>query len=285
MNLFLTAAIAAFIVLLGLLTVCGQKGRRSNEPETQPTEQGATSTSYLEDRAGPESNRSPAEPHNVTPSEERNEFRDCVQIYLQILALCGLAIYCYFTYGLWIESQKQTASAARGWLGFTQQGVDNLPVVIDNVQTSPSFIVDAHYTIENFGNGPAIKVMQSSWIETDPKMIEKTAAFACEGAKRFSTGTVPMTSDVHNPGPMGYILFPKQTHSELIHWRGNDPQSGQWIYVIGCVAYVDQFRKWHWTRFCVLTGTGVIPLPGGSKQTLCTLYNDTDETGEKDESQ
>ena len=41
---------------------------------------------------------------------------------------------------------------------------------------------------------------------------------------------------------MGYILFPKQSHPESIHWRGEQPQSGQWIYVIGCVAYIDQFR-------------------------------------------
>jgi hypothetical protein len=79
---------------------------------------------------------------------------------------------------------------------------------------------------------------------------------------------------------VGYILFPKQTHPESIHWRGDQPQSGQWIYVIGCVAYIDQFRDWHWTRFCVLTGSGVIPLTG-SQQTLCTLYNDTDETDRK----
>ena len=51
---------------------------------------------------------------------------------------------------------------------------------------------------------------------------------------------------------------------------------------MGCVACVDQFKISHWTRFAVLIGDGKNPISNTSPQKLYTLYNDSDETGEKD---
>jgi hypothetical protein len=57
------------------------------------------------------------------------------------------------------------------------------------------------------------------------------------------------------------------------------------MYLMGCVAYVDQFKNSHWTRFAVLIGDGKNPISNTSPQKLYTLYNDTDETVERDEKQ
>jgi hypothetical protein len=54
----------------------------------------------------------------------------------------------------------------------------------------------------------------------------------------------------------------------------------KWLMISGCVAYLDQFKGWHWTRFFVLIGDGKNPLSNASPQKLYTLFNDTDETAE-----
>ena len=91
-----------------------------------------------------------------------------------------------------------------------------------------------------------------------------------------------MAPGVYNPGAMGYILFPKQTYTDVQSWSGDAMPSLRWMYVMGCVACVDQFKISHWTRFAVLIGDGKNPISNTSPQKLYTLYNDSDETGEKD---
>jgi hypothetical protein len=87
---------------------------------------------------------------------------------------------------------------------------------------------------------------------------------------------------VSNPGPLGYVLFPMQTYSNLEAWRGDAQPSLKWLYLMGCAAYTDQFKAWHWTRACVLVGDGTNPVSNSSPRKMCSLYNDTDETGDKD---
>jgi hypothetical protein len=50
---------------------------------------------------------------------------------------------------------------------------------------------------------------------------------------------------------------------------------------MGCVAYLDQFKTWHWTRYCIVIGDGKKPITDASPKRLYTLFNDTDETGEQ----
>jgi hypothetical protein len=287
MNPLIPAAIAAFIMLLGLLTICREKRGKTDKPKTQPNDQGYTSESHKEDGTGTQPHRPPTEANKITASEERKEFRECVQIYIQILALCGLAIYCFFTYGLWTESQKQTVNSARAWLGYQQVKDSNLPIAIDRVEVVPKLAVAARYTIENFGKGPAIKVVSAFRVETsnDPAMIKKIAAFICNASVHFSTGTMPISTGLYNPGPMGFTLFPKQTYSDSAGWNGDAVPDLKWLYVMGCVAYLDQFKSWHWTRYCLVIGDGKNPISDTSPRNLYTLYNDTDETGQEDENE
>jgi hypothetical protein len=200
------------------------------------------------------------------------------------VAAIAAAFAAYYSYGQLKEMQRQSANAARSWIGYQLDGQTGLPFTIDDVEVSPRLSVTAHYTIENFGNGPAIKVIPSYFVVTDlNKTIEdREADFICESSKKFSTGAVPTGPGASNPGPLGYVLFPKQTYSREESWGGDAQPSLTWLYIMGCAAYMDQFKAWHWTRACVLVGDGNSPVGNSSPRKMCTLYNDTDETGDHD---
>lgn len=150
-----------------------------------------------------------------------------------------------------LQSAEHTSrQTQRAWVG-----LDDI-IKINVLETTPRLHVESRYRIKNFGIGPALKVMITGWFETDPKTEKETAKFACDSAVHFATGTVPMSREMHNPGPMGYILFPSQGHDEFIGSRGN-PWTGDaqptmtHFKFIGCIAYFDQFETVHWTRFCM----------------------------------
>lgn len=199
------------------------------------------------------------------------------------VAAIAAAFAAYYSYGQLKEMQRQSANAARSWIGYQLDAQTGLPFIIDDVEVSPRLSVSARYTIENFGNGPAIKVTPSYFVVTDlnKTIQDREADFICEASKKFSTGTVPVGPGVPNPGPLGYVLFPKQTYSRSEPWGGDALPSQKWLYVIGCAAYMDQFKAWHWTRACVVVGDGKDPIRNSSPRHMCTLYNDTDETGDK----
>jgi hypothetical protein len=212
------------------------------------------------------------------------EALDALTLLFAAVAAVAAGFAAYYSNGQLREMQKQTANAARSWVGFRLDDQTGLPFSIDNVEVSPRLSVTAHYTIENFGDGPAIKVIPTFFVvtEADKTTVDNTADFICDSSKRFSTGTVLAGPGVPNPGPLGYVLFPKQTYSHREPWGGDAQPSLKWLYVMGCTAYVDQFKASHWTRACVLVGDGKIPVNNYSPRQLCTLYNDTDETGDKD---
>jgi hypothetical protein len=64
----------------------------------------------------------------------------------------------------------------------------------------------------------------------------------------------------------------------LFNWQGQAEPDDKWAYVIGCVAYLDQFNHSHWTRLMVLIGDGNHSLTDASPRQLYSLFNDTDET-------
>src|SRR5260370_20348674 len=87
------------------------------------------------------------------------------------------------------------------------------------------------------------------------------------------------------PAPRGNMIFTDQWRDE---WIGSptDPFQGDAMpdlkkfWFIGCVAYFDQFKNLHWTRFC-MTSPDFGPSPPMNKDTPihpCNLYNDTDDS-------
>lgn len=197
------------------------------------------------------------------------------------LAFGAAAIYAGIAFFQWKETRNQTRNISRAWLGYQTDESSKLPVAIESVEVSPQLSIRGHYNIKNFGNGPAIKVIESLVVVTRTHNlveVQRAASFPCEAGKHFITGTVPMDKSLMNPGPMGFVMFPQQTYGNLFNWQGQAEPDDKWAYVIGCVAYLDQFNDSHWTRFAVLIGDGNHPLSDSSPRQIYSLFNDTDET-------
>ena len=194
-------------------------------------------------------------------------------------AVVAAVIYAGVTYCMLIAIQKQTRiqreasiNTERAWVGLDE------PITIDALEIVPQLKVEAHYRVKNFGHGPAFKVFPYGRFEDDPKLQPNVAKTACYGPIDFATGKIP-----RQPGPMGYTLFTNQERRETMGspsdpWQGPPEPNLKHFWFVGCVAYLDQFKTVHWTRFCVEPDfmprliNKEIPLQP------CALYNDTDDS-------
>ena len=185
---------------------------------------------------------------------------------------------------MWQEMQTQTGiqrdasiNAQRAWVGLDE------PIVVNELQLIPTLKVASHYSIKNFGRGPALKVVSEAWFETDPDMLPNMVKANCDSATAFASGTVRLGPKVRNPGPMGYTLFPNQPHNETIGTLEVPFQSAalpqlKHFWFIGCIGYLDQFNTVRWTRFCMepdFYSPQIIRKDMPLK--FCALYNDTDQ--------
>jgi hypothetical protein len=197
---------------------------------------------------------------------------------LTALATAGIVWVAYWQWDALDKTDQTLRAGQRAWIGL--DGV----VKIDVLETIPHLGVEAHYRIQNFGNGPAIKVIPIGWFWTDEKLMENLALSICQMASNFTAGSVPHGPNVRNPGPMGYTLFPNQGHEETIGspsdpWTGPAEPDLTHFRLIGCIAYINQFKVVHWTRFCMEPQINAsLPLTKDTPLTFCSLYNDTDES-------
>lgn len=226
--------------------------------------------------------RRKAERNVARKGDERSKsYLDTFFTFLLMLFTGALVGVGYLQWQTLEKADKTSRQTQRAWVG-----LDDI-IKIDVLETTPRLHVESRYRIKNFGNGPALKVMVSGWFETPEKIaIEKEGAkFACASAVHFATGMVPMSHEMHNPGPMGHVLLPTQGHDEFIGskqepWTGDAQPGLTHFKFIGCVAYVDQFHAVHWTRFCMEPDIfgGQQLMNKDIRLRFCSLYNDTDET-------
>jgi len=143
----------------------------------------------------------------------------------------------------------------------------------------PQLKVESHYSVKNFGHGPAFKVFAYGRFWSIPNLYENVAKTACNGPIEFATGTVPTVPRIRNPGPMGYTLFTNQTHPETMGsprdpWQGAGEPNLKHFWFIGCIAYLDQFKTVHWTRFCMEPNFSPQDFNKDTPLQFCALYND-----------
>jgi hypothetical protein len=169
-------------------------------------------------------------------------------------------------------TRTSVTQANRAWIGLV-----GMPV-IDRLTMAPKWRVDYHYEVKNFGHGPALKVVDTTFVVTERGLaaLDSTATFTCEAARHFSTGSRPR-GGMPLPGPFGATLFPEQSVTEPLEplnrfWE--EDSVPDFFQLVGCVAYMDQFKQSHWTRFCIL---GRIEQGQLTRWNYCGLYNDTDE--------
>jgi hypothetical protein len=213
---------------------------------------------------------------------------------LTLLAVAGAWVYAAITFCTLKELRNQTViqrqsaeSSQRAWVG-----LESIPIA-DAIQANP-LLLAGHFTVKNFGVGPAIKVDVFSEPEVwDGKTKIKpghdymaAGRSICNIPVAFVTNTVNGRPNAQAPGPMGYILFPGGTHAEQVGggpWTGDPVPPIAHLWFVGCIAYLDQFNTLHWTRFCVESSYfSKFPLSKDAPLQYCALFNDTDDNKEKD---
>lgn len=257
-----------------------------NHTNTETTSKGKT-TPELAPAAGIPKTDLPPAPHSyqITCKTEK-DWHDKVKFWIEIVGLGFLiaytittVVYACITHRMWIEMQTQTKiqrdtgiNTVRAWVGL------DVPITLDAIENqSARVVIIGHYSIKNFGHGPAFKVVQfGNFVGTNESMEIQTreANSSCDGPVKFATGTVPVGGEMKQPPPFGYVLFPDKWNNYPIQFQG--PQDTVLhLRFIGCVAYIDQFKTVHWTRFCMERTPGdPARIP---KLNFCAMYNDTDE--------
>jgi hypothetical protein len=211
--------------------------------------------------------------------------RDTVRFWLEVGGLSVAVILVCLTLGTLRvfqgqlqEMQKQTKATdrnfrrdERSWVGL------DVPVTLDAIAVqAPRVVIKGHYSVKNFGHGPATKINSQYGMFVDPTdktVAENESQGACDGPIDFATGTVPVAGGLKQPPPLGYTLFPNQGHDELIDYTATTDYLNP-LRFVGCIAYVDQFKVLHWTRFCMERKLG--DLRQVPELAFCALYNDTD---------
>lgn len=176
------------------------------------------------------------------------------------------------------DIRTSSINSERAWVGL------DVPVTVDAIEIqSTRMRIKGHYSLKNFGHGPALKVMQAGdfvTLGTNMDFQQREADFYCDSSVKFATGTVP-TVRMKNPGPFGHTLFPGQGHEEIIDFQGPS-ETATHLRFVGCVAYLDQFNTVHWTRFCMERRLGdPTPADRVTQLDFCAMYNDTDHPEEK----
>jgi hypothetical protein len=236
------------------------------------------------------SEESQAEPPKNVCAATCNTKRDWIDKATLALEAFGLLVivaytvttivYAVITHRQWGEMREQTRiereaaiNSERAWVGLDGS------VTIDMLKIAPQLKVESHYIVKNFGHGPAFKVFAYGQFWDSPKLYQNVAKTACNGPIEFATGTVPTVPRIPNPGPMGYTLFTNQTHQEAVGsprdpWQGAGEPDLKHFWFIGCVAYLDQFKTLHWTRFCMEPDFSLQNFNKDTALRFCALYND-----------
>ncbi len=227
----------------------------------------------------------PSHPSYQISCETKRDGWDYAKLWAEFIGLGFLIVYTLATIGYvcithrqWKEMQKQTRvqsnaamNSERAWVGL------GMPITLEAIEMHSGKIrIRGHYSVQNFGHGPALKVIQSGNFAIPNQTLEvegREANFFCDSSVRFATGTIPVGGEAKEPPPFGHTLFPGQVDNESIDYQGL-PETVTHLRFIGCVAYIDQFKTVHWTRFCMERNPGdPAPIP---TLAFCAMYNDTD---------
>jgi hypothetical protein len=163
-------------------------------------------------------------------------------------AVVAASIYAGITFFLWKDANKNFVASQRAWVGISR------PIsvsTIDFISANPkaTWVV----SLKNYGPSVARHVSLSAVAVSTPVWAIQTQELMC----RYAIGSGPKGRfvDTHHsiPQGLGDTLFPSEEEGK---WFENavfpqlSPIGEGTFFIVGCVAYVDQFDKQRTTRFC-----------------------------------
>jgi hypothetical protein len=210
-------------------------------------------------------------------------------------AVIAAAIYASITHRMWTEMQQQTCiqrnaamNAERAWVG-----LDGSPRVDVGLLENGKLGANIQFAVKDYGKGPALSVMAGADIvpsrADNPHIVEDMLQVNCNLIFPF-IGLKPSapvaSSDDLTKHQWGHAVFPNQTYGTSVVTGIDLPSAiGKEAYIVGYIAYRDQFSEPHWTKFCYNTGDfakDVVKDASSFKHLyLCNANNYTDEAENK----
>jgi hypothetical protein len=157
------------------------------------------------------------------------------------------------------DAAKSAADTAHDTLFKGQRpwvGIDGYPIVLQPPQVTKETGVHADVVIgvKNFGISPALHVAINTGITIGPPTSDLTqfrrdADASCKMADMGSSPIVPGEERT------GRYIFPGTTLTSRLNMTANSPylDPNRGLDLVGCIAYTDQFKAKHHTRFCFMS--------------------------------
>jgi hypothetical protein len=166
----------------------------------------------------------------------------------------------------------------RPWLG-----VDGPITVLEPLTTDKDgFHAHIGYWIKNFGPGPALhigtnEVIRNSSDDVRPDGTVDYANFRTEAdisCKMADMATKPI---VPGESGSGSYIFPNNSHPYGTYMtRGTAPDQTTSLDIIGCIAYADQFKIIHHTKFCFMGQKAIKDTKAMDRLTTCPINANAD---------
>jgi len=209
---------------------------------------------------------------------------------MAVRAVIAASIYAGISYKMWGEMQQQTCiqkdaamNAERAWVGL----VGNPQVEVSSLKEK-RFTAQITFALKNFGKGPAFNVSSLSNFATHghvSDIIATTCNFIFPGVGLKPTRPVYPSGEIYKL-QRGQILYPDQPPFAFGTDTSGESSTvlGQEVFVVGCIAYKDQFSNPHWAKFSFSTGpltTDVVRDPSSFKHLYISSANNYTDDAEK----
>lgn len=158
------------------------------------------------------------------------------------LAFGAAAIYAAVAGYQLVELRRSIEVSNRAWIGVSR------PVSITSIDSrGPEPVVTYVVTVKNYGPSVAQHLYPSAHIVTRAFDLLEQAHNSCKEAEMGSNGIMVNAGSKSAEHVIGDSMFPGDEYGR---WFSGKFIAGDGFYIVGCVAYRDQFGKERHTQFC-----------------------------------
>lgn len=231
-----------------------------------------------------------SEDTNVHSHEQKRLRIEFATLIFAGLTMIAVLIYTGVTISEWKEMHQSMVISQRAWVG------PSGPPVINSLDLGPPTAkVSFSIAIKDFGQSVAVHVVPWAEVTFAADKLDATVKETCDNAISISNGVFldsqaafnGIHREVRPDRPFGNILFPNQETPTTFTGYVNSKPDAKLMWIIGCIAYRDQFGNERRTRFCYAPEqspddsnypNGVNPrdLKLPARTASCNSYNDVE---------
>lgn len=160
-------------------------------------------------------------------------------------AFCAAILYASIAALQWREAHKTMVTANRAWIGVSR------PIEITKIQPGTNTEnpkVTYVVTLKNYGTSVGLRVWITTRVVTNPIGLKTAAHDSCREALSGSNGIMATAGDPHAEHTIGDVMFPTDEYGRWFSDESLSPTKQ--FFIVGCVAYKDQFGQQRHTQFC-----------------------------------